>query len=170
MNRESCDRHAALLEYPAAGDACLGGITGTELEELYARTFDINPVCCLEVGWQLYGEDYQRGAFLVEMRARLREHGLAESAELPDHLGHALRLLGRLGTAEAGRFARHFVLPAVEKMRKGFGDPTNPYRDVLETLAAELRASYGEPIPPAPLHRPYECATACGIVPPPQGE
>jgi len=166
----NCDHHAALLEYPAGRDLRVGGLAGSELEELYARTFDINPVCCLEIGWQLYGEDYQRGAFLVEMRARMREHGLAESAELPDHLSHALRLLGRLEPAEGARFARHFVLPAVERMLKGFGDRANPYRGVLETLAAELRAGYGEPIPPAPLHRPYECAASCGMVHPPQGE
>ena len=49
-----------------------------DLEELFTRTFDLNPVCCLEVGWHLYGEDYNRGAFLVKMRQLLRSHGVAE--------------------------------------------------------------------------------------------
>ena len=65
----------------------------TELEELYTRTFDINPVCSLEVGWHLFGEDYNRGAFLVRMRGLLREHGIEEGAELPDHLESVLRVL-----------------------------------------------------------------------------
>ena len=41
-----------------------------ELEELYAATFDSSDDCALEVGWHLYGEAYQRGVFLVEMRGR----------------------------------------------------------------------------------------------------
>ncbi|MCP3987340.1 MAG: nitrate reductase, partial [bacterium] len=68
----------------------------TEREELFTRTFDINPACTLELGWVLYGQDYARGAFLVKMRQMLVEHGIRESGELPDHLTHVLQLLGQL--------------------------------------------------------------------------
>src|SRR3990172_6774062 len=79
-------------EHPGAGAIlqpfadCVRGMSAEELEELYTLTFDINPLCCLEVGWQLYGEEYERGAFLVEMRQLLRDCGVRESTELPDHL------------------------------------------------------------------------------------
>ena len=33
-----------------------------KVQELYTHTFELNPVCALEVGWQLYGEEYARGA------------------------------------------------------------------------------------------------------------
>ena len=77
-----------------------------ELEELFTRTFDLNPVCCLEVGWQLYGEDYNRGSFMVKMRQLLRSHGVAETIELPDHLANLLPLLGRMESEEAGPLCR----------------------------------------------------------------
>ncbi len=38
-----------------------------QVEETYARTFDVNAVCHLDVGYQLFGEYYKRGALLVEL-------------------------------------------------------------------------------------------------------
>ncbi|NJN14286.1 MAG: hypothetical protein HC813_01110 [Planctomycetes bacterium] len=111
MSATVYDRWAALFDYPdakfgealaaAPGDAApfvtfARSREASEMEELYTRTFDINPVCSLETGWQLFGEDYKRGAFLVEMRQRLQEAEIPEGTELPDHLGYTLRLLGRL--------------------------------------------------------------------------
>ena len=116
-------------------------LTVEDMEELYTRTFDINPVSNLEVGWHLYGEQYERGAFLVNMRGMLRSHGVAESAELPDHLTHVLRLLGRMSENEAHEFSGRYVLPAVNKMLEGFKDKGNPYEHVLLAVKVLL----GEP-------------------------
>jgi nitrate reductase gamma subunit len=55
-------------------------------EELYTRTFDINPVCSLEIGWQLFGEEYHRGALLVRLRQELRrawDRGIDRAAGSP---------------------------------------------------------------------------------------
>ena len=89
-----------------------------ELEEAYTRTFDISPDCALEIGWHLYGENYTRGAFLVEMRGHMRALGLPESCELPDHLVHVLQVVGRLPEAEGHQLCRDHLLPALSKMRK----------------------------------------------------
>ena len=59
-----------------------------DLQELYAATFDLDPTCSLEVGWHLFGENYERGEFLVRMREQLRRSGIPETTELPDHLTH----------------------------------------------------------------------------------
>jgi nitrate reductase delta subunit len=110
------------------------GMTGVELEELYTRTFDVNPACALEVGWHLFGEEYARGLFLVRMRAELRRHELAESTELPDHLAHVLAVLAAMPFDEAREFLRACVLPAVVKMRRALEEQQNPYRNVIDTL------------------------------------
>jgi nitrate reductase delta subunit len=109
-----------------------------EREELYTRTFDINPVTSLEVGWHLYGEQYERGAFLVTMRELLRTHGVRESAELPDHLTHVLRLLGTLPDTEAQEFCGRILLPALDKMLTGFTGTANPYEHLLAALRGAL--------------------------------
>ena len=87
-----------------------------ELQELYAATFDLDPHCSLEVGWHLFGENYERGEFLVKMRVELRRLGVGESTELPDHLTHALAALGRMEPQEAAEFATACLFPALDKM------------------------------------------------------
>ncbi len=109
-----------------------------EMQELFTRTFDINPVCALEVGWQIYGENYERGNFIVMMRKKMRELGLPESSELPDHLSHILMIMGRLSSDNAKEFAAKFVTPAIEKMIAGMEGKSNPYLEVLLGIRHEL--------------------------------
>lgn len=122
-----------------------------ELEELFTRTFDLNPVCCLEAGWQLYGEDYNRGSFMVKMRQQMRAHGVPESIELPDHLANLLPLLARMEPEEAGPLCASSILPALEKMQAGLGGTDNPYAEVLAAVRAlveQLAAPYPQPAQP----------------------
>ena len=117
-------------------------LTTEELQELFTRTFDLNPLCTLEIGWQLYGEDYQRGEFLVKMRQQLREYDLRESGELPDHLSHALMLLGRLEPEEAAEFATSYLLPAIDKMRGAWHENRNAFSALLESAFTLLKNRY----------------------------
>ena len=105
----------------------------TELEELFTRTFDMNPQTCLEVGWHLYGEDYKRGELLVNMRQALAQYHLPESEELPDHMSHCLLLLARMEPEEAPIFVDEYLLPALEKILESL-KPENPFTDLLEVL------------------------------------
>ncbi len=116
--------------------------TLTDLEELFTRSFDLNPACCLEIGWHLYGEDYERGRFLVSMRQSLREAGIPESVELPDHLSHCLRLLATMPEEDAAPFAQRFLQPALDKVARNLAEH-NPYRGLLELLRSELQNRYG---------------------------
>lgn len=102
-----------------------------ELEEAYTRTFDLNPSCAPEIGWHLFGEEYVRGLFMVQMRAQMRQHGLEETGELPDHLVHVVAVLAAMEPAAAGQLARACVCPAVGKMR--------------ELLEAQARKQAAEP-------------------------
>jgi nitrate reductase delta subunit len=120
----------------------VAGMSPEEVQELYTRTFDINPVCTLEVGWHIYGEDYARGALLVKMRQELRRHELPESKELPDHLTHVLVLLGRLDGEEADELTSRYLLPGMEKMLSGMGESASPYRAVLETVSKVVRSDH----------------------------
>ena len=113
------------------------------VQELYTHTFDLNPVCSLEIGWQLYGEEYARGRFLVVMREQLRRHGIPESSELPDHLTHVLSLLDHMEPEEAREFTEAFLIPAMNKMLAGVKEQSNPYRNLLLAIAKLLSLSQG---------------------------
>jgi nitrate reductase molybdenum cofactor assembly chaperone NarJ/NarW len=112
-------------------------------EELFTRTFDINPTCTLELGWILYGQDYARGAFLVKMRQMLSAQEIPENGELPDHLTHVLLLLGRLPDDTAASFVTQEVMPGVTKMRESFKEKDNPYARVIEAVWIVLTERYG---------------------------
>lgn len=113
-----------------------------DIEESFTRTFDMNPSCCLEVGWHLYGEDYQRGVFLVNMRQSLEEEGLEETAELPDHLSHCLRLFARLEPEDAEVFSQKYLQPAITKIQESLEDD-NPYACVIDLVQQILEDQYG---------------------------
>ncbi len=160
---------AALLAYPEAGygeriDACLRSFESSpglaacleqfravvrdldtpQLQELFIQTFDLNPVCSLEMGWHLFGENYDRGLLLVRMRRELRRHGLVESGELPDHFSYALLLLDRMEREEAAEFAAAVMLPALAKMLLAMKDKLNPFENVLLAAEQALRGAYPE--------------------------
>jgi nitrate reductase delta subunit len=120
------------------------GLEVWELEELFTRTFDMNPVCSLELGWHLFGENYERGLLLVRVREELRQFGIHESSELPDHLTHVLELLGRMNHDRGADFAGACVLPALKKMLEALRGKGNPFENVLLAVQAFLRSQFPE--------------------------
>lgn len=117
-------------------------------QELFTQTFDLNPLCSLELGWHLFGENYERGLLLVRMRQEMRAAGLAETSELPDHLTHALRLIAGMDRDHAADFTAAIVLPALMKMLDAFRAKQNPYEHVLRALALLLRETFPDiPMP-----------------------
>ncbi len=113
------------------------------LEEVYTGTFDLQVVCYPYVGYQLFGESYRRGAFMVALKERYRACGIPEGSELPDHLALVLRFLGVLDDeAEREEFAHECLIPALEKMAQGFRDKDNPYRELLGALLLLMQEAY----------------------------
>lgn len=125
---------ADFLRYPE-GD--------TEMEEVYTRTFDVQAIAYLDVGYVLFGEDYKRGHFLVKMQGLQQECGNDCGTELPDHLPNILTLLPRMADQEeAGELVNKLVLPAIDKMVQGFAENGNPYLDVLRMVSGVLQEDY----------------------------
>ncbi len=149
FRRLSCCQTILREQIPEAGDWIDEFVRSVrekgyaELQEIYTHTFDLNPVCSLEIGWQLYGENYSRGEFLVDMRQSLRRLGVEESTELPDHLTHALAAFGRMSAMEADRFAAKMLLPALEKMSAGLNGKNCPYQHLFEAIRAVVLSPLG---------------------------
>ena len=141
----AADRLAPLLAYPTASfpapDVAAGlerftfavrRISITELQELYADTFDLNASCTLDVGWHLFGDRFERGAFLSELRPELQAAGIAEGAELPDYLPHLLILMERASPARAAALGQ-LIRPAVEKLEAALHARSSPYEHLVRS-------------------------------------
>ena len=127
----------------------VAGRSLAQMEELYTRTFDLNPSCPLYVGYQLYGDTYKRGEMMSELQGEYRRHDLAAAAELPDHLCQILRWLARAGDDPARLvLLRAHVLPAVQKVAQNPDQGSGPYGLVIAAAAravAQAAASGGHP-------------------------
>lgn len=123
-----------------------------KLEELFTRTFDVQPITSLDVGYTLFGEDYKRGALLANLS---REHTMAKNdcgAELADNLTNVLRLLPRMvDPAIRDEFVHVLLGRAVQEMIREF-EPARlakkeeiykkHHKTVIEAMDGEARVVY----------------------------
>ena len=92
-----------------------------EIEELFGKTFHIQAICYLDLGYVLYAEDYKRGEFLVQMKNEQRMANNDCGVELADNLPNALTLLPLLTNPEfTEELAVRMYIPALEMMVKEF--------------------------------------------------
>lgn len=92
-----------------------------EVEELFSLTFHIQAVCYLDIGYVLFGEDYKRGEFLVNMKREQRDANNDCGIELPDNLPNYLVLLAISDDMELVKeLASRCLKVALEKMLTEF--------------------------------------------------
>ncbi|MFU8802391.1 MAG: hypothetical protein ACNA8W_01150, partial [Bradymonadaceae bacterium] len=66
-----------------------------EVQEIFTRSFDVQSITTLGVGYVMFGDDYKRGEMLVNLSREQQAVGIDCGYELPDHLPNVLRLLAR---------------------------------------------------------------------------
>jgi nitrate reductase assembly molybdenum cofactor insertion protein NarJ len=157
-------------------------------EEVYTRTFHIQAICYLDLGFVIFGEDYKRGEFLVNMK---REQAQARNEcgdELPDNLVNVLNLLPLLKDRQlVNDLCGRVMIPALRKMLVEFessrmalrermlerkhnaiilqGRPDqNVYANVLQALLQLLLTEFEEKSVQAPsMAQPFlSGAASCG--------
>jgi nitrate reductase delta subunit len=110
------------------------------LQELYTQTFDLNPVCTLDVGYHIFGENYKRGELLAKLRETEAQFELGQADQLPDHLPVLLRLLAKLDDNELRpALICEILIPALDKMIEALCPTNNPYRDLIEVINKALK-------------------------------
>jgi nitrate reductase assembly molybdenum cofactor insertion protein NarJ len=92
-----------------------------EVEEVFGFTFHIQAICFLDIGYVLFGEDYNRGEFLVNMKREQAKINHDYGDELADNLPHVLQLLAKSDDIElVQELSIRAVIPAIEKMLEEF--------------------------------------------------
>ena len=92
-----------------------------DLQELYTRTFDVQAITTLDIGYVMFGDDYKRAELLSNL---MREHNLAgtdRKGELADHLPNILRLMPKLKSQELlNELVSEILVPALVLMIREF--------------------------------------------------
>lgn len=119
------ERIQGILEetYPDAAERLTPFIEGArrmtrqQAEELFTRSFEVQALTTLDVGYVLFGDDYKRGSLLVNLNREHREAGNDCRGELADHLPNVLRLLPQLPDDEVrDDIVQHILVPALVKI------------------------------------------------------
>jgi nitrate reductase assembly molybdenum cofactor insertion protein NarJ len=112
-------------------------------QEYFVGTFDVQPLCCLDIGYILFGEDNRRGQFLANLKAEHRKAGNDYGTELPDNLTALLTLLPKLtDSLFAEELVVSLVIPAVNEIISGFRSDRNHYKALLRIIAAIMEKDY----------------------------
>lgn len=101
----------------------INNVSKIEMEDLYLRTFEVQSITTLDIGYIVFGDDYKRGELLVNLN---KEHKLYEidcAGELADNLSNVLKLLNVLKDNKLRNdLVQLIIMPALDKMIEGFGD------------------------------------------------
>ena len=101
-----------------------------EIEELFGKTFHIQAICYLDMGYVLFAEDYKRGEFLVQMKKEQANANVDCGEELADNLPNVMKLMSVMEDQTfLEEFAIRVVKVALEKMIKEFDESRIKLKD-----------------------------------------
>lgn len=139
-----------------------------QMEEVYTKTFHIQAICYLDLGFVVFGEDYKRGEFLVNMKHEQAKAGNDCGNELADNITNVLTLLPMIEDREfRDELLGMIIRPALDKMLAEFESSRmelktkalrkkhkailqeglqngNVYRNVLEALQSVINTDFAE--------------------------
>lgn len=97
--------------------------TTFEQQELYTKTFDVQPICYLDLGYVIFGEDYKRGAFLLHMQQEQQAVNNPCGSELSDNICNILNLYAKHQNQQLlNELAFQIMIPGLKKMISEFGE------------------------------------------------
>ena len=101
----------------------ISNVSKYELEDLYLRSFEVQSITTLDIGYVVFGDDYKRGELLVNLNKEHKVYGVNCGDELADNLSNILKLINVLEDYKLlNDLINKIVAPALTRMIQGFGD------------------------------------------------
>lgn len=120
------------------------------MQELFTRSFDVQAVTTLDVGYVLFGDDYKRGEMLANLNREHNQAGVDCGTELADYLPNLLSLLAVLKDEDLIHDLVNAVLsPALREMIGEFNPDRvekrnisykKHYKTLIQTPAVAIEA------------------------------
>lgn len=91
------------------------------MQELFTRSFDVQSVTTLDIGYVLFGDDYKRAELLTNLNREHREANNDCGRELADHLPNVLRLISKLKSRDlTDEMVQELIAPVLSIMISEF--------------------------------------------------
>ncbi len=103
-----------------------------EIQEIFTRSFDVQAITTLGVGYVMFGDDYKRGELFVNLSREYADAGIYCGTELADHLPTVLRLIARWQDEDlVAELVEELLHPALHQMIAEFGSQRCQQRNKL---------------------------------------
>ena len=109
-----------------------------ELQELYIKTFEVNPICSLYASIHLFGEEsFKRSDLMARLKDAYCEYGMSfNEKELPDFIPIILRFTAYLKDEKRLEdFVKRCILKPLDiinnTMIETLGNKSNPYKSLI---------------------------------------
>jgi nitrate reductase assembly molybdenum cofactor insertion protein NarJ len=116
-----------------------------KMQELFTRSFDVQAITTLDVGYVLFGDDYKRGILLANLNREHRHAGVDTGTELADYIPNLLQLMAAIEDEEVLHDLAYAILgPALlemigefstERIKKRDKSYKKHYKTLIETPA-----------------------------------
>ena len=116
-------------------------------------TFDFNPATAPYLGHHLFGDNQQKGGYMIGLKQEYARHGFTPTGcELPDHLSVVLAFLAHLARENRDGIRQPFlaasVLPGLARIAEAFADRRDcPWQPVVAAVHI-LCAADGKEVTP----------------------
>ncbi|MBK5213850.1 MAG: hypothetical protein JJE55_09355 [Flavobacteriaceae bacterium] len=138
------------------------------MKELFTKTFDVQPICYLDLGYVMFGEDYKRGAFLLNMKGEQQKINNDCGTDLADNICNVMDLMAisddeifledlvqnifipcvKMMIAEFESARVDLKMKVLRKMHRAIIQEElnhgNVYKNCLAALLEVLKADFGE--------------------------
>jgi len=115
------------------------------MQELFTRSFDVQAITTLDIGYVLFGDDYKRGILLANLNREHRNASVNTGTELADYIPNLLRLMTVIEDEDVLHDLAYAILgPALlemiaefstERLQKRNQSYMKHYKTLLETPA-----------------------------------
>ena len=117
--------------------------TLTDLEEHYIRTFDVQAICHLDIGYIIFGDDSKRGRFLYHIKEEQENANNDCGKDLADFLPNILTLLSKTDNKDlAEELSVSILIPALLQISQKLESENSIFNIPVEILISLLKSDF----------------------------
>ncbi|MBK8127974.1 MAG: molecular chaperone TorD family protein [bacterium] len=116
-----------------------------ELQELYTRTFDLNPMCSPALSVHLFGvESFKRSHLMVGLLDMYRVASFPVTGESADHMSTVVRFLPFAENNAREEVAQFILLPGMAKIAEFLDSKSNPFSYLIKATISIVATETGK--------------------------